>query len=222
VSDFSDAQILASIDSWKDQSLPAAQWRIVERQLEDYGQGIDTREFASFRQSLSIFYHEDTKFDLLEVGCSSGFYSRVLKRNFPNANYVGVDFSQNFIDFGVKKWPGLALSVMDAQKLTFRDQEFDCVVSGCVLLHIHDWQVAFNESARVCKQLLVLHRTPVNSNRTKKFTKYAYGKPTIEWQFARDDLINVARASGFNLINIEVLSHNKVSAVETLTFERNK
>lgn len=223
VESYNDRQIRDTNATWQDKSLPEAQWAIVNKQLFELKSGKETIEFSSFRASIECSFSSDATFTLLDIGCSSGYYSFVFMNAFPNGIYTGVDFSHEFIKFGQKKFPDARLQRMDANDLSpFQDKSFDCVVSGCVLLHIPTWEIALREAARVAKKTLILHRTPLNRNETKKFIKKAYGKPTIEWHFLKTDLVEKLANEGFELKESIILSNGGDKTVETLSFERLK
>lgn len=186
-------------NSWKDENLPMLQWKIVEHQLHQFSKGVLVPEFEALLKVLSTTDSLQLT-SVLEVGCSSGYYSEIIKRNFPNTTYTGIDYSTAFIELGRQKFPGLDLRVADAEELPFDDHAFDLVVSGSVLLHIENWVAAIFESARVSKRYLVLHRTPVSSAKTKLFKKFAYKKSMIEWTFEESEILKILDQSGFNLV----------------------
>ena len=221
VSIFSDVDIAKTIETWQCESTPREQWKIVSQQIQRLKQNIETTEFKSFREALETSYETNDFFSVLEVGCSSGYYSEVLNRSFPNSSYIGVDFSKQFIEFGVEKFPNINLQQMDAQDLgEFADRQFDCVVSGCVLLHIPNWENALIESARVANRTLILHRTPLSDTNTQRYIKSAYGSPTLEWQFSINDINEQLAATSFQLKNVIPLSVSDNGQVATMIYER--
>jgi SAM-dependent methyltransferase len=221
VSVFSDGDIAKTIETWQLESTPREQWKIVSQQIKRLKQNIETTEFKSFREALETSYETNDCFNVLEVGCSSGYYSEVLNRSFPNSSYIGVDFSKQFIDFGAEKFPNINLQQMDAHDLgEFADRQFDCVVSGCVLLHLPNWENALIESARVANRTLILHRTPLSDTNTQRYIKSAYGSPTLEWQFSINDINEQLAAKSFQLKRVIQLSSSDNGQVATMIYER--
>lgn len=221
VSVFSDADIAKTIETWQSESTPREQWKIVSQQIQGLQQNKETIEFKSFREALETNYEINDCFSVLEVGCSSGYYSVVLNRSFPNSSYIGVDFSKQFIDFGAEKFPNINLQQMDAHDLgEFADRQFDCVVSGCVLLHLPNWENALIEAARVTNRTLVLHRTPLSNTNTQRYIKSAYGNPTLEWQFSIHDINEQLAAKSFQLKRVIQLSVSDNGQVATMIYER--
>lgn len=185
--------------SWKSKSLPARQWRLVESQLVDFGKGSPCQEFLIFLKAIDACRDAlaNSPRSLLEIGCSSGYYGHVLKSKFPDINYTGVDYSESFINFGKLKYPDFDLRVGDTTNLIFKDQEFDIVVSGCVLLHVYDWKLGVQEACRVANNFVIFHRTPVTSSTTTLFKKWGYLKQMFEWAFNEQEFVSMVNSSGF-------------------------
>jgi ubiquinone/menaquinone biosynthesis C-methylase UbiE len=143
---------------------------------------------------------------LLEVGCSSGFYSEVLSARGIDVRYTGADYSPAFIDLARRCYPGLAFDVMDATRLAYSDSQFDVVVSGCCLLHILDYPAAIAETARVAARYAVFHRTPVQHLApTRHFTKQAYGVTTLEICFNEAELVRLFAQHGLLVTDVVTL-----------------
>ena len=221
VSDFSASDIAKTIETWQNEKMPMRQWKIVSGQIQRRKRNIESLEFRSFREALEIGYKEMDYFSVLEVGCSYGYYSEVLKHSFPNASYTGVELPEKFIDFCREKFPGINLQQMDAQDLReITDCQFDCVISGCVLLHVPNWEKALIESARVANRTLILHRTPLSETDTQRYIKSAYGSPTLEWKFSINDINGHLAARNFQLQHIIPLHVSDNAQVATMIYER--
>ena len=189
-------------NAWLSTEIPEKQWAIAQGQLEQLRIGHTTPEFGGFIRALSSGLRGQPYRDrtLLEIGCSSGYYSEVLQYAFPDIQYLGVDFSRDFILFGKQKFPDLALEVGDTTDLCFEDQQFEIVVSGSVLLHVYEWKLGVRETCRVASNILIIHRTPVSSQETQLFVKTAYGVTMIEWTFNKQELLNEVRQYNFHII----------------------
>ncbi|WP_245294341.1 class I SAM-dependent methyltransferase [Rhizobium aegyptiacum] len=146
---------------------------------------------------------------LLEIGCSSGYYSEVLDVHGLPLRYSGCDYSEAFIDMARSLYPGLSFDVEDATRLSYQDDAFDIVVSGCCLLHIPNYEAAIAESARVAKRYVIFHRTPVvYGEPTKYFRKQAYGVETIEIHFSEPQLLDMFRVNGLEVQATFTLNEN--------------
>lgn len=187
--------------AWQSEEIPRLQWLLVEEQLGRLESGDETPEFSTFLRAVT--YATEVKGvaprNLLEIGCSSGYYRQVLHSRFPETKYTGIDFSSSFVEFGLKKFPGIDLRIGDTTNLNVLPQSFDAVVSGSVLLHVFEWRRGLSESCRAAKDVLVLHRTPVSSGPTTLFTKTAYGQKMIEWTFNEQELLMCCAEHNFVL-----------------------
>ena len=73
------------------------------------------------------------KGNILDIGCGTGYFSRLFK----NANYLGIDSSEEYVGFANKKYGG-KFFVMDANKMNFKDKVFDGVLMISFLHHLTD------------------------------------------------------------------------------------
>ncbi|MGA1437571.1 MAG: methyltransferase domain-containing protein, partial [Ilumatobacteraceae bacterium] len=112
----------------------------------------------------------------------------------------GVDYSHSFCTLGQRRFPTAALVCADTLSLPIRDAAFPLVISGSVLLHVHDWEAALRETLRVTSRYAILHRTPVASISTATFTKKAYGVRLVEWVFNEAELLDACAKVGFSLV----------------------
>lgn len=203
----SEAGRLAS--SWQDPSLPGKQRELVDRQLAAYARGEAVDTFDVMRKSLLDLDLANGPISLLEVGCSSGYYSEIIQPVAPGFTYSGCDYSDAFIAMAHRLYPALPFQVQDATRLGYADNQFDVVVSGCCLLHIPDYKAAIAETARVASKYAIFHRTPVVVGQAEKvFRKQAYGVETVEIHFNEPDFLSLLKEHRFSLISTHTLSDN--------------
>ena len=196
--------------AWQSTSLPSRQLQLVEGQLAEWRTGSSIREFDSVSELLEFTKpHSDR---ILEVGCSSGYYSQVIKHMRPSMRYVGIDYSFDFCELGRTRFESNGLVCGNALQLPFRDRDFPIVISGSVLLHIREWKAALRETLRLSSDYVILHRTPVLDAKTQTVIKKAYGQRMVEWAFRETELIEGCVASGFSLVHtIDLDSQEKLS-----------
>jgi SAM-dependent methyltransferase len=193
--------------SWQSELLPVRQRELVDRQLEDYRQGKPIDVFDVMIAALQKIAPQTSGNKVLEVGCSSGFYSEVLKIKKMRFEYTGCDYSSAFIDLGKKRHPDTPLSVQDATALGFTDNSFNVVISGCCLLHIPEFEKAIAETARVSSEFAIFHRTPVVGGLPHQyFRKQAYGVETVEIHFNEAELQKLFHSYGLECTDILTLS----------------
>jgi ubiquinone/menaquinone biosynthesis C-methylase UbiE len=207
--------------AWKDDDLPVRQRELVDRQLEEYRHGTAIDVFDVMVKSLrSLQGGGAGKLRVLEVGCSSGYYSEVFKIAGLDVEYAGCDYSDAFVAMALQRHPGLQFDVQDATTLKYADNAFDVVISGCCLLHIPEYQAAVAETVRVASRYAVFHRTPVVLGQPNKYyRKQAYGVETVEIHFNEPQFLQLLADSGLELLSTytldETVSHRVGSAIRT-------
>lgn len=179
-----DAEAKRLRGAWQDDTLPRRQRELVEKQLRQYLNGGLIDVFDVLVESLRNLPDIRPGMSVLEIGCSSGFYSEVMDIAGLQLNYAGCDYSPAFIKLAREKYPDLAFTVGDATALSYPDQSFDIVISGCCLLHIPEYKVAVAETSRIASRYAIFHRTPVVWGEPDRwYRKQAYGVETVEIHF---------------------------------------
>jgi len=194
-------------DSWRDRTIPAKQRALVDEQLVAYRRGEPVVVFDALVDILRSGVAGLAGAKLLEIGCSSGYYSEAFEIKGLAVRYEGCDYSQAFIELARQRYPALAFDVQDATKLRYGDAAFDIVVSGGCLLHIPEYERAIAEAARVSRRWVVFHRTPVlHMHGPITYTKKAYGVDTIEIHFNEQALLRLFSAQGMRVVDINTHS----------------
>jgi phosphatidylethanolamine/phosphatidyl-N-methylethanolamine N-methyltransferase len=85
--------------------------------------------------------------NILEIGCGSGEHFRFVKQNFATYEMTDIDVTRVATNYPAN----VRIRTEDALKLTFKDNSFDRVIVTCVLLHLHQPEVAIGEIYRVLK-----------------------------------------------------------------------
>lgn len=203
-------------EAWKSIELPARQRILVDKQLSSFGKGRSVPVFQVLIDALRPVSDGGEALSLLEVGCSSGYYSEVLKIAGLPIYYTGCDYSPAFIELARQCHPNIPFFIDDGTQLSFQDNSFDIVVSGCCLLHIPDYQKAVMETVRVARQYAVFHRTPmIIGAPTKYYRKHAYGVETIEIHFNEDEFISLLLNSGLELIDTHTIDESIMDNIGT-------
>lgn len=194
---------------WKDDRIPGRQRKLVDKQLAEFRQGRSVAVFRTLVDCLRPLIADGGLCSLLEVGCSSGYYSEVFAIAGLPVRYSGCDYSAAFIDMARRLYPAQTFAVEDATRLGYADKSFDLVVSGCCLLHIPEYQKAIAESARVARRHVIFHRTPmVIGQPNKYYRKRAYGVEMVEIHFNEYEFLSLLRAAGLDLIDTKTLTES--------------
>jgi len=187
--------------AWQSGDLPERQRELVDGQLAAYRRGEPVDVFDVMIQALRALPADVQGMSVLEVGCSSGFYSEVFDIAGLGVRYAGCDYSDAFIALARKKYPALRFDIEDATVLRYGADAFDIVISGCCLLHIPEYQAAVAETARVARRYAIFHRTPVVLGQPNVYyRKQAYGVETVEIHFNEPQFLELLASSGLEVM----------------------
>jgi ubiquinone/menaquinone biosynthesis C-methylase UbiE len=89
---------------------------------------------------------------ILDIGCGEGHFIRIVLGRYPYAKLVGLDISEENMDYAKKLVPKAKFVVGDASELPFRNRSFDCIVLLEVLDHCENVDVVLSEIRRVLKK----------------------------------------------------------------------
>lgn len=190
------------VSGWQDSMVPEKQWAGVAASLAAI-RSTGTRP-ADVQSVIDLIgqtnLHHPT---LLEVGCSSGYFSEILANADLPCTYTGLDYSPAFITFAQHQYPDRTFVEGDATAVPLPDRSFDVVLSGSCLLHILDYAQAIREAARVARHFVLFHKTPVlHLTPTTYTTKIVYDVPMLEIQFNEAELVTHFRAAGLVVVGI--------------------
>ena len=87
---------------------------------------------------------------VLDVGCGTGIYTKILKRR--GADISGIDISKSMIEVAKREVSGVDFKVGSAYELPYRAGSFDLVLAALVIEHLTDLDKAFSEINRVLKK----------------------------------------------------------------------
>lgn len=86
---------------------------------------------------------------ILDLGCGPGFHTKYLIKR--GAKVKGIDFSKELINFARKENPSVEFTICNAEKLPYKNNEFDFVLSSLVMGHVKNWDKVLKEVKRVLK-----------------------------------------------------------------------
>ncbi|PCJ57067.1 MAG: hypothetical protein COA79_17200 [Planctomycetota bacterium] len=140
---------------------------------------------------------------VLDAGCGSGFMLSQIDSLFQNC--FGIDMSPEAIEFGAQ-FTNANLQLGNAEKLAFKDNEFDCIVSTDAFEHIPDDHAAAREAYRVLKEngRLIIY-TPTENGLLSKtpMAEYFHDSETSylldQRYYTKDSLKELALKAGFKI-----------------------
>mgnify|MGYP002132397990 CR=1 FL=1 len=188
-------------DAWQSQDVPVKQRELVDAALAAYRRGAQVDVFDVMVRALRELPTHLPSMTVLEVGCSSGYYSEVFEIASLGIHYHGCDYSEAFVELAHQKYPALCFDVEDGTALKYGNDAFDIVISGCCLLHIPEYQIAVAQTARVARCYAIFHRTPVVLGQPNRYyRKQGYGVEMVEIHFNEPEFIELLKRHGLELI----------------------
>ena len=91
-----------------------------------------------------------TNHKILEIGCGAGSMTAYLAKK--GYQIIGTDLSKDMIDYAKKTHPAVEFKKMSGDKLNFKNESFDIVLSFDLVEHIPDVEKHFKEVNRVLKK----------------------------------------------------------------------
>jgi SAM-dependent methyltransferase len=88
---------------------------------------------------------------IIDIGCSSGFLLREIRRQFPEAVLIGSDYVPDPLDKLASELPGIPLLQFDLVKCPLPDRCIDAAVLLNVLEHIERDDLALSQVFRILK-----------------------------------------------------------------------
>ncbi|OUM68632.1 hypothetical protein PIROE2DRAFT_3623 [Piromyces sp. E2] len=91
--------------------------------------------------------------DFLDIGCGTGNTIEMLLKDFPNANYTGIDLAEKMIEVAKKKvqHDNVEFIVGDAENLPFEDNKYDVIICKESVHHYPNPEAFFKECNRVLR-----------------------------------------------------------------------
>lgn len=86
---------------------------------------------------------------ILDLGCGPGLYVKILAKK--GAIVKGIDISEKEIEIARINNPNVEFKIGNAEKLPYKDKEFDIVLAALVIEHFNNWDKILNEIKRVLK-----------------------------------------------------------------------
>lgn len=191
----------ACAQAWQDATIPEKQLEIVKSELTAFRSGLPVVPYDALVKTVRHIPMRVlmARPNVLDVGASSGYYREVLQASGFRFLYRAVDFSSAFKTLAERLYPGIAYDVADARKLPYPDNSHDIVLNSAVIMHTLEYEQVIQETARVAKQYVIFHRTPIGDGPTRYWQKDAYGIPCLEIHFNEAELLKLFDKAGLEL-----------------------
>lgn len=94
-------------------------------------------------------HHSSNIGAVLDIGTAEGFMLNLIKKQFPHAKCIGLEYSQELINLNQNK--NIKIIQGDAQKLPFEKNSFDIAIATAVIEHLPEPFKMLAETYRVLK-----------------------------------------------------------------------
>lgn len=155
--------------------------------------------------------HSNKDIKILELGCGTGEYTRLVAKRFPNLKIIGIDISSKILQVARQKCKGLKnvdFETTSAYDTKFRKGQFD-VIFGYYILHHLEYKKLIPELNRILKKNGYLYfyepniiNPAVYMIKSSKTIKKFVGDSEDEW--AINPLTVEKNFRGFQVIDIKI------------------
>jgi len=179
-------------ESWRAPGVPQKQYEAIwqERAYLANGEYYKIAPYNTFIEACKTIDQRElgVEMDILDAGASSAYYSQVLQQGgFGSWGYTAMDYSPAFKDMAKKLYPWVHFDLGDMTDFPYADKTFKIVTINITNLHIEDWQKALDETFRVARFYVIIHRIPLWDYPTSMFEEEAYGVKIIHTMYNRED-----------------------------------
>ncbi len=133
-------------------NLPKDVLAVIKPRIWDYYYYVSILTRKAYEKVIPKLFQENIKFNILDYGCGVKPYEHLFEGHIDK--YTGVDVGDN---------PNAEINIIPGEKLPFKNDEFDIVLSSQVLEHVKDVDQYMHECNRVLKNngylLLSTHGT---------------------------------------------------------------
>lgn len=88
----------------------------------------------------------------LEVGSASGYLISEIAKEFPAVKFQAIDAYDKAVKYAQKKYPEIKFTLAEAEKLPFKEEQFDTILCYETIEHVRDPKKAMLEMKRVLKK----------------------------------------------------------------------
>lgn len=91
-----------------------------------------------YNDSYDLFCDEikTSKPSILDIGCGPGNISKYISTKIPDADILGIDYSEKMIQLAKKNVPNGEFEVMDCREINKINKKFDAIISGFCLPYL--------------------------------------------------------------------------------------
>jgi ubiquinone/menaquinone biosynthesis C-methylase UbiE len=126
---------------------------------------------------------------VVELGCGNSSLLINIKRDFPNCEVHGLDFSKRIIDFMREKTVGIEFKLGNSLNTGYKDKYFDYVLAGELIEHTEKPEELIKEMVRISKGVISVSTPLLETSWRDPYAEHL-------WEFDREDIINLLEPYG--------------------------
>lgn len=130
-------------------------WKQAPPDYYDEGMRSNLFQFIWHTNKIRVFkkiVKKEWNFQILDVGCASGFMTNKIASLFPDSRVTGIDVYKDAISLAKQKYHSISFIVGDAHKISFPDNTFNLTVCYETIEHVLEPEKVLREMHRVTKK----------------------------------------------------------------------
>ena len=140
----------------------------------------DNKRVIDLINEISSYINSDSISNILDVGCGEGSKTRQLKSLFPNANIIGIDFTEAGIKYANENYKdikNIIFKKIEADNISIYHNEYDLITCFDVLEHIENWKHVIDLFTLNAKYILIstltgrMRKYEINGGHFRSFKK---------------------------------------------------
>lgn len=184
-------------DAWKNKNVFLKQLEYNRTELskkEKYPQ-----HWTNFLECVS----ETKPKSVLDIGCGCGSLSEVLRRDFPDIQYTGIDYSSDAIELAKRTWISSEFYVKDILDLTEQDvSSYDLLFASAVFDVMPNGDFALEHILKICSTSFMLSRPKFTMFESHYKTYRAYDEiTTCEYYHNQNKFLDLCNKYSYNRIS---------------------
>lgn len=157
-------------------------------------------EFRFLKKFLERHNIDLTSGLILDVGCGSGYSTKLIGSQYIPRELVAFDIMPKQIELAKKRYKEARFFVGDVTEIKSPSNKYDAVFVFGILHHVPEWKVALREIYRVLKPKGVLLIEEVNRSGVDFVDKYLHFSHPKESRFDWPQFAEDLKAVGFDIV----------------------
>lgn len=125
----------------------------------EYAEGRETKKsfrYRLWRRTFEVLeaiqqFAKSPVHDIIDLGTADGRMLAHIQEKYPQSKCVGVEYSQELVNFSKARFPALNVVQGDIESLNFQEETFDVAVATAVIEHVPSPEKALEEIKRVLR-----------------------------------------------------------------------